>query len=50
MMNHTNKNIDVSADVEHLLAISFNTTLKEINEDVWNKVFDIVCYLNNKYE
>lgn len=49
MMNHTNKIIDVTADVEHMLAISFDTTIQEVNEEVGNKVFKIVSILNKNH-
>jgi len=49
MMNHTNKNIDLTADIIHTLAVEFKTTLREINNEVWNKVYEIVCFLNKKH-
>lgn len=42
MMNNSNKQIDITADITHMLAVETNCTLKEINDIVKDSIYDIV--------
>lgn len=50
MENHTNKNIDDTADILHELAIKNNTTLREVSKHFWDEIFSIVCRINKAQE
>ena len=47
--NNSNKIIDITSDVIHELAYDFNVTMREINKEVWNNVFNIVSKCNNTF-
>ena len=42
MENHTNRQIDVTWDFIHELAIRYNTTLREISALVWDRIYEII--------
>lgn len=48
-MEKSNKVIDVTGDIMHGLACEFNTTLREINKGYWDRIFNIVCEVNNNF-
>lgn len=50
MENHTNHNIDETADILHDLAIKHNTTLREVSKHFWDEIFAIVCKVNKAKE
>lgn len=45
MENSSNRQIDITWDIMHTLAVEFNVTLKEINRLVWSQVYDIIWWL-----
>ena len=50
MENHTNHNINETADILHELAIKNNTTLREVSKHFWDEIFTIVCKINKVKE
>lgn len=50
MENHINRQMDITWDILHELSIRYNTTLREINTLVWNRVYDIIWDLEHNFK
>lgn len=49
MENYSNKVINITWDILHTISYEFWTTLREINQIVWNDVFNIISRVNENF-